>query len=99
MRIITPPLPPRSPRHLPRPSASRVSAGLPGTAHVSAVFVGDEPKNRSSIVMRWLTGAPSCYVNPGKMAAAPCKEPDVSDPFGSISSPLAAFKPAVCRCA
>lgn len=36
-----------------------------GFAHVSAVFVGQEPKNRTSVVMRWLTGQPSCLNIPG----------------------------------
>lgn len=36
-----------------------------GSAHVSAVFVGAEPKGRQNIVMRWLTGAPSCVDIPG----------------------------------
>lgn len=36
-----------------------------GFAHVSAVFVGQEPKNRTSVVMRWLTGQPSCLNVPG----------------------------------
>jgi sucrose-6-phosphate hydrolase SacC (GH32 family) len=42
----------------------RLDAGL---AHVSAVFVGAEPKNRTSIVMRWLLGAPSCTFIPGAL--------------------------------
>eukprot|EP01043_Picozoa_sp_COSAG02_P024310 COSAG02_NODE_1325_length_13237_cov_5.436901_5_plen_385_part_00 len=38
-----------------------------GNAHVSAVFVGQEPKGRQNIVMRWLTGAPSCVDIPGRV--------------------------------
>jgi sucrose-6-phosphate hydrolase SacC (GH32 family) len=40
-----------------------------GMAHVSAVFVGEEPKGRENIVMRWLTGAPSCVDIPGSTHA------------------------------
>ena len=42
---------------------SRLDGGL---AHVSAAFVGKDPKKRSAIVMRWLIGAPSCAVIPGR---------------------------------
>jgi hypothetical protein len=40
-----------------------------GSAHVSAVFVGQEPRGRQNIVMRWLTGAPSCVDIPGSWAS------------------------------
>ena len=47
-----------------------------GTAHVSAVFVGQQPfaADHRSVVMRWLTGPPTCQFMPGtatEAAAAP----------------------------
>ena len=52
-----------------------------GFAHVSAVFVGQEPKNRTSVVMRWLTGQPSCLNIPGTStyaaAAAATTPPEI----------------------
>eukprot|EP00966_Prymnesium_polylepis_P079233 1836300-Prymnesium_polylepis.1 len=56
-----------------RTSFARLDAGL---AHVSAVFVGPEPQGRRSIVMRWLIGAPSCAVIPGRRLGGGSVTPD-----------------------